>query len=103
MNLTIASAEKSVLIQSIPGVHVVCVENRRCLKFGVTTLVHTLDRDLQQKKQKNKQTPASADSVGARGISALIWTCCVFALDVTLRTVLLYDGVLEKTHIVSAS
>lgn len=53
IKLTTASAEKSVLMQSSAGVDMMCVWYRPCLKFKVTTLVQTLDRDLKQKNQIN--------------------------------------------------
>lgn len=55
VKLTIASAEKSVLMQSVVGVYTVCVWYRKGLKFRVTTLVQMLDSDLKQKNQKNEQ------------------------------------------------
>lgn len=43
LNLTIASVEKSMMMQSTAGVYMVCVGYWRCLKVIVTTLV--LERD----------------------------------------------------------
>lgn len=85
VKLTIASAKQpSVLKQSVSRINMVCVWYRKCLKFGVTTLVQLLNRNLKQKNKRNKQYHLCSVSVC---IFYTRLTLCAFAMSVILYLV----------------